>query len=577
MNNLRKFTHILSLLAILLTALPSCKTGKTDPPKNKGGRYDFKQVFHQAMQEKMRNNYDVAAENFLKCLGMEPENDAVHFALSDCYEALGETEKALQYAVKAHELDRENKWYQLRCADLYFAKGNYHKSAEYYGYSIASEKNIEIKFKYAESLIFSQQYKKAIVILDEIEVETSIAPHLSLTKHDLYLELGDENGAEAELKKLVESDPGNTENQIVVADYFLRTNQMPKAEKIANEALNLAPNNGELRLILADIAIRKGDLKTCFEHLEIGFNSADVSLTQKIGLIGNLQQYAFEDSEDGRMIKSGLEKLYVIIYSDEIGNDTLHAQYGYFLDGINKPLEAIEQFKKGVGINPASFDNWMTLIYAQMEVKDYAGMLESSKKAVDLFPAQPTIFLLAAIAALENKMYDQAEEWLYYGKGLVVRNPGLEAEFQHQLGVLSWKQKDYDQAHMYFDEAKRIDNFNGNVYESKALCFMDEGKKDEALGEVQSAIDQVPTNAYFLNLKATIHARRGEPDDALRSVESALIFEPKNPLILENYGDILFRKGQIDKAVEQWQKALDNGGYSPLLIKKLNDKTYYEQ
>ena len=565
-------------MGILFIGISSCKTAKPDKDKKvKDSRYDFKSTFHNAMQEKMRDNYDVAAEEFQKCLSMEPDNDAVHYALSDCYEKLKQMEKSLEYAVKAYDLDNSNKWYQLRCADLYFAKGDYHNAAKYYGMSIEEEKNLDIKFRYAESLIFSAQYKEAITVLDELEVETMVSPQLSLTKHDLYLELGDQESADKELKKLIENDPNNIENRIVVADYFLRTNQMQEAEKIANDALEIAPKNGELRLILADIAIRKGDLTTCFNHLEVGFNSADVSLTQKMGLIGNLQQYAFEDSEDGRKIKAGLESLYQIIYTEELQNDTLHAQYGYFLDGIGRPLEAIEQFEKVVKIHPASFDNWMTLIYAQMDIQDYDGMFKSSKEAVELFPAQPVIFLFAGISATESGNFDQSEEWLYYGKGLVVKNPSLDADFQHQLGILSWRQKDYDQAHTYFDEAKRIDAFNGNVFHSKAMCYLDQDKKDEALKVAQEAVDLAPTSAFFLRLKGIVHAKRGEMEDAVRSLESAMMFEPNNPTIIESYGDVLFQSGKVDRALDQWQLAMDKGGYNALLLKKITDKKYYEQ
>lgn len=556
-----------------------CKTSKPkdELTKRDDEKYKFKEVFHTAIQEKMRDNYDVAEGLFLKCLAMQPENDAVHFALSDVYEVMGDMNKALEYAQMAYDLDIENKWYQLRCANLFFEAGNYHKAAEFYRISIGDEKNLEIKFKYAESLIYSAQYKPAIEILSEIEVEVGISPNLSLTKHDLYLELGDKDAAANEMRRLIESDPDNIQNRLVVADYFLRTNQMDKAEKMIDETLNIAPNNGEVRLILADIAIRKGDLTTCFENLELGFESEDVNLSQKMRLISNLQQYAFEQTEDGILIKDGLTNLYEIIYDDNIQNDTLHAQYGYFLDGIGKPLEAVEQFKKVVEINPKHYDNWMTLIYGQMDIKDFDGMFETCKEAVELFPSQPTIFLMAGMSAIEIKKFDQAEEWLYYGKGLVVKNPSLEAEFQHQLGVLSWKQEDYTQAHSYFDQAKEIDSYNGNIYESKALCLVEQGNNEEALAEAQDAVDQAPTNAFFLNLKALILFKTGDLKNAQKTVENALVYEPRNPMIIENYGDILFEAGKVDQALEQWQKAMENGGYNNILQKKITDKKYYEQ
>ncbi|MBD3639276.1 MAG: tetratricopeptide repeat protein [Crocinitomicaceae bacterium] len=569
--------NILALLSVVLVmAFVSCKTGKDDKIK-KPPQDNFRITFHQAIQEKMRDNYDVAAELFEKCLTYRPENDAVHYALSDVYQELGESEKSLNHALQAYELDKENRWYQVRLAKMYFDRGNYHKSAEFYAISIEQERNLDVKFKYAEALIYSHQYKKAIAILDEIEVETGLSPSLSLTKHDMYLQLGDEEAAKQELDHLINDNPSNIENRLVVADYFLRTNQVKAAEEVVQEALKIEPHNGEARLIMADISIRRGDLKACFEHLDKGFRAEDVSMSRKVALIGNLQQYAFEDNDDARQIRDGLENLYQIIYSDEIKNDTLHAQYAQFLQAQHKPLEAIEQFKKVVDINPNSYDNWMQLLYSQLNIKDYEGMYETGLEVVALFPSQPTVFLLAGMAATESGKHEDAEEWLYYGKEIVVNDPGLSAEFLHQLGILSWRQKDFEQAHIYFDQAKQKDPYNGNVYESKALCYVDQSEEDLALKEVESALSQAPTNAFFHDVKGLVYFRLGNYEKSKQALENALVYEEKNPKILEHYGDVLFKLGEKEEALKQWQKAKDNGGYNDILNKKLKDKTYYEQ
>ena len=555
----------------------SCKGPKEAAPQKHPPKDDFRITFHEAIQEKMRGNYDVAAELFEKCLSYNDNSDAVHYALSDVYEYLKKQDKSLEHALRAFELDQENKWYQLRLGDMYYTQGNYHKSSEYYALAIADEKNLDIKFKYAESLIFSHNYKKAIEVLNEIEVETGISPHISLTKHDMYLELGDTESAERELYLLIADNPKSIENRLAVADYFLRTNQPQKAEKIANEALVFAPESGEVRLILADIAIRKGDLDKCFEHLKIGFKYDDVSLSRKLGLIGNLQRYAFEQTEDGKKIQLGLEDLYQLIYDVEAKNDTLHSQYGNFLLLQNKPVEAVVQFQKVVDINPDSFDNWLQLLYLRMDIADFEGMLVNAKAAIELYPSQPVIFLLAGMSAYEMADYSSSEEWLYYGKELVVNDPPLASEFEHQLGCLSWKQKDYAQAKTYFDSAKSTDPYNGNVFYSQAMCYLDEGKNDQAQKEAESALEKAPTSSYFLDLKGMVQFKIGNFEKAKKAFENALVYEQYNPIILEHYGDVLYQLGDTTAAMKQWQLARDYGGYNPVLLKKMTDKKYYAQ
>ena len=557
---LNKFIYI-SFFALLL-GITSCKGGK-DVPVKKTPDDTYRITFHQAIQEKMRGNYDISIELFNKCLEIDPSSDASHFALSDLYEKTGDDAKTMQHANLAYDLDKENKWYILRLAQLYYDIGNYHKSANFFKMIIADEKSLDIKLKYTESLIYSHQYEPAIDIINEIEVETGKTPQLSLTKHDMYLELNKPDLAQKELDELIADDPSNIENRLVIADYFLRTNQMEKAEEVANELVKMAPKNGEVRLMIADIELRKGNLDACFDHLRIGFAEDDVSLSRKLALIGSLQRFAFEDNEDAKVIEKGLSDLYEVVYDEKVQNDTLHAQYGYFLQLQNRPLEAIEQFKKVVDINPNHYDSWIELLYAQYNAQEFGEMFEYTKKAVELFPSQPGIFLLAGISAYKNQDY-------------VVKDMGLTSEFEHQLGVLSWLQKDYKQANKYFDMAMVTDSYNGNAYKSKALCLLEEDKEDEAFKIVDDALNEDPVNSFFLDLKGQLFFKTGKFDQAKKYFENALIYEPKNPDIVEHYGDALFKLGDIDKAIKNWEQARDLGGFSKVLMKKIGERTYVE-
>lgn len=559
--------------------LSACKGAKdtTGSEKRLNTKDQYKSYFHQAIQEKMKGNYDLAASLFEKCLSVNAESDAAHFALSDLYERLGNQDKALMHANSAYELDKENRWYILKLANMYFDVGNYHKSAEYFVQGIDDEQNLEVKFKYAEALIYSQQYKKAIDLLNEIEIETGKNPQLSLTKHDMYLEMDDKESAQKELDELIADSPTNLENRLVIADYFLRTNQLGKAEQVAKEALNIAPKNGEIHLILADIRLRNEDLDQCFYHLEIGFEQPEVTLGRKVALISGLQRYAFEDNEEAKRIEEGVSELYRIIYNEEAQNDTLHAQYGYFLQQQNQPMKAIDQYQKVVEINPDSFDSWQRLLHLQYQVDDYKKMYENGNKALELFPAQPTIYLLAGIAAYETAHFEQAEEWLYYGKGLVIDDHELTGEFEHQLGMMEWEQKNYKEAQKYFELAKKTDVYNGNIYRSQALCYIEEGNEEKAMEVANKALDEAPTNAFFLDVKGLIYFELKRYEQAKKYFENALIYEPQNAEILEHLGDVLFLLGKEEEALENWKKARNFGAYTERLIKKITDKKYYAE
>lgn len=558
--------------------LSSCKGGKDlqEKPVKHPVEDPFKANFHAGVLEKMRGNFDLAEGHFQKCLGINQESDAAHFALSDIYETKGNDDKALEHAEAAYNIDNENKWYSLRCADLFYKKGNYHMSADYYSKTIEEEKNLDVKFKYAETLIFSNEAKKAIAMLDEIEVETGKSPHLSLTKHDLYLKLKNEDAAKKELDALIEDNPSSIENRLVIADYFLRTNQNEKAEEAIIGTLGINPNSGEAHLMMADIKLRKSDLAGSFVHLEKGFVQDDVIMSRKIALIQGLEPYAFTENEDAALIKTGLTKLYEILYDEDLKNDTLHYAYGIFLREGGEGRKATEQFKLVTEINPGNYNSWRQLLFMNYELDNYAGMFENGENAIEVYPAQSELYLLTGIGAREINKLEEAEEWLSLGKDLVVNDDGLKAEFLHQIGKNFALKKNFEKAFKYFDDALKIDPYNGNIYSSKAEAQLEMGNKDDAINTLDNALQEAPTNAYLLDALGLIHFRTEGYERALKYFENALIYQ-KDPLFVEHFGDALFKLGKTNEALEKWQEAKDDGRDTDLINRKLTDKTYYAE
>lgn len=575
---MKRITYLLFSGLILSAGLiTSCKGGKDlqEKPLKHQVEDEFKTNFHQAIREKMKGNFDIAETYFQKCLSLQQDNDAVHFALSEIHEELGNPEKSTAFAISAYELDKTNKWYIMRLANIYYKTGNYHKSAELFETIISNEKNLDVKFKYAEALIHSQNYERAIEMLDEIEIEVGKSPHLSLTKHDLYLELKYPELAQKELDDLINDVPSNIENRLVVADYFLQTNQVPAAQKVLTEAMTYEPNNGEIQVMLADISLRKNELTQAFVHLRKGFAQPDVSLNRKMQLIQGLEPYAFGPSDDQAEVKAGLNSLYEIIYDESAKNDTLHYRYGIFLRESKEFKKAAQQFQKVADLNPGNYKGWLQLLHLQDELEQFESMFKNGEAAIDVYPSQPEIYLLTGIAARESGKLEEAEEWLFLGKDLVVNEPSLTSEFQHQLGRLYTEQKDYDKAYAAFTKASQLDPFNGNVYGARAEALLEEGKKDAAIAEIQVGLDKAPTSPFLLDAMGQIYFKMGNYERAEDYFNKAIIFENQG-VFVEHLGDTFSKQGKTEKAVEKWREAMKLGRDTDLINKKIAEQTYYE-
>jgi tetratricopeptide (TPR) repeat protein len=557
----------------------SCKTQEQAadlPPKTPTNDL-FRDYFHQAIGEKMIGHYDRAIEIFEECLKLEPNSSAVHFALSDLYELQGNKTKAIEFAKRAFELDKLNKWYTLRLADLYFGIGDYASSATYFDLAIdEEEQNLDLKFKYAEALIYSDQYQKAIDMMNVIEVETGKIPQLSLTKHDMYMALGQEEKAQAELNSLINEDPSNVENRVFVAEYFLNTNQAEKAKQVALDAIKIDPESGSAYVVLADVEIRSGNISAAFGHLKTAFAKDDVELERKLELISGLMPYAFSADPDAPIIQQGIGDLFAIIYDPALKNSRLHSIYGTFLQQQGKKTEALAQFRMVCELNKDDYQAWDNLLNIEYDLNAYRDMFNDAQKAIELFPSQPMLYLLAGIGAYESGNFNAAEEYLFLGKDLVVQNNELLAEFYYHLGKVSGIQKNYSEAYTYLDQAKKILPQFAKAYGAKARFLFEEGKISESQLEIKSGLAIEPNNASLLHVQGLIYLQQKDYPAALKTLERAAINGYTNGDILESYGDALYLNGDKEKAYQTWVEAEKNGNNSAVLKRKIADKTYYE-
>lgn len=570
----------LLVFAVFSFTLIACKTqaGATEGDSKERNEQAFRNHFHDAIAEKMIGHYDRAIELFEHCLTLNQSSHATYFALSELYEITGNQAKAIQSAENAYRLDATNKWYALRLGDLFFSIGDYQNSAKYFDAGIdETEKNIDLKFKYAESLIYSDQYEKAIVVMDEIEVETGKIPELSLTKHDMYIALGEPEKAQAELNSLIADNPSNIENRIVVAEYFLKTNQPDKAKLIIEETLKLNPESGTAYIILADVELRSGNLDAAFEHLKIAFVKDDVTIERKLELIWGLAPYAFDGgTADAKKIETGIEALFILIYDVELKNEQLHRYYGTFLKNQGKKPEALAQFKLAFSLKASDYSTMEQLLNLEYEISAYNDMFVDGQKAIDLYPSQPMFYLLTGIGAYESGKYDVAKEYLFLGKDLVVQDNELAAEFYYHLGKVSCLQKKFSEGYAHFEKSKDLFPAGAKVYGAKAKFLFEEGKTSDAEIEIKIGLEIDANNAVVLHIQGIIFIAKKDYSSAVKILQKAVMNDVNNGLIIETYGDALYLNGDIDNAVVTWMEAEKKGNNSALLKQKIADKKYYE-
>ncbi len=572
-----KFFKILPFIALLV--LSACKNhkdlAKKEVIEQEKQELEFKSVFHEANSEKMIGHNERAIELFNQCIVLNPNSGACYFALSEIYLKQNQSQKAIELAQKAYALNKTNKWYVVHLADMFYNQGNYHQSAKFYQLLIDdfNEKNIEYRYKYAESLIYSNQALKAIQQLNLIEKEVGKSPELSLTKHDLYNSIGKTKEANLEIENLLKDFPKNEEIRVTILNYYLQTNQVDKAEEIANQILEINPNNGNALLGLADIEIRQNHINKSFDYLDKGFNSNDVDTERKISLLNGLTSYAFNSTDNSSdLINQRLAPLFEKLNETENNNADFIKLYAKYLELNHNNIKARKLFSKSCQLDPSNYNTWDALLNLDYKTKLYDSLFIDGQKAIEYFPSQPMVYLLTGIGAYESGKYDEAEEYLFLGQDLVINDPELKSEFEYHIGKNYWKQGEKKESKNYFDKALKTYPNNAKIYNGYALLLLEDQQLDEAEQQILNALNIDANNVSFLDTYGLILMTKKQYNKAIKQYEKAIAFEHNNPQVLEHYGDALYLNGNANKAVEMWKASQQAGNSSVTLSNKITNK-----
>ena len=154
----------------------------------------------------------------------------------------------------------------------------------------------------------------------------------------------------------------------------------------------------------------------------------------------------------------------------------------------------------------------------------------------------------------------------------------LTAFYRHQRAILStaaivviaalsccaWVQTSYwRDSETLFRHALAVTTNNDVAENNLGIVFMGQGKLDEAISLLQSAVDLRPDNSPAHENLAKALLQKGRGSDALVHYRKLLDLQPDNMEVHNIVGTVLVQQGRVQEGVEEWQKVLsvepDNG------------------
>ena len=558
-------------------AEPSAKSEsstETDPLAERE-RMQFDRAFFAGQKEKALGNYDRALEYFFEALRIDGSNGTVMYELSLLYLEFQNVPQAQFFCEGAVEVEPNNRWYRMVLADIYGLQRNYEAQAGQYAELEKIEpSNPEHSFNLAITLLQQNDLKGALKVYEQMEKQYGVIEEIALQKELIYLKLGSIDKATAELEKLIATSPDNVQYYVLLAELFMANDMTDEARMEYDRALELFPNAAEVHLGLAGFYEENGQYDKALKSYVIAFQNPDLNIDAKMGVI--LKYY--ERSGRDPNLKEDAFMLVEAVINAHPNNPKGYAVQGDFYLREQDGKKARESFRKSIDAGATQYAIWQQVLLLDADMGDMKALLEESTAALELFPAQPLVYLLNGFALMADEQYESATEILESGREFAIGNKSLQAQFDSYLGDAYHHVGNDKKSDSYYEKALAFDSDNAVVLNNLAYYLSVRGEKLEKAEQYSKKSNELsPNNGTNQDTYAWVLYKLGRYDEALNWIQKAVSNGGGESVeVREHYGDILFKLGQTDAAVEQWEKARELGGASDLIEQKIREQKLYE-
>jgi tetratricopeptide (TPR) repeat protein len=545
-------------------------------PLDEQKQMQFDYMFVEALKEKSLGNAQQAIQLLSGCLEMNPNSSAAMYELAAIHAENNDFTSASLLLEKAIQLNPDNKWYSLLLAQIYQQTQRFNDAAVIYDKLLQQEpENLEFLYMKAALLSNANKIQESIDAYNKLEEKVGVNEQISVSKQQLYIENDEVEKAFGEIEKLIESNPGDPKYYGLMADLFQSQGDSVNALKYYRKIQEIDPENGFVHFSLANYYLQNGEIEKSFEETKMGFRSQDVDLQTKLQLYmmltANPAQSGIQPEQENELID--------ILLKSHPNEHIVYTVRAESLLKSGKLEEARTELLKALKIEKNDYILWERVLFIDNDLQDWQGLYEHSTEAMDLFPNQPQIYFLNAVACIQLEKYDETVTISDEGLMYVLENKRMEGQFLMLKGEALYKTGKMEEAFQLFDKSIELDPDNhialNNYAYYLSLAGENLSKAEQMSGKV---IERFPDNSTYLDTYAWVLFKKGEYKLAKFYMESAIKNGgEENGTLLEHYGDILFKLEQTEEAIQYWQKAKDFGEVSELLDKKIEERNYFDE
>ncbi len=151
---------------------------------------------------------------------------------------------------------------------------------------------------------------------------------------------------------------------------------------------------------------------------------------------------------------------------------------------------------------------------------------------------------------------DSSDAQVIAGRELALGSLSNDANFYRERGITAYRNGDFPQAIVNFDEAIRLDPNDAQAHNIRGNTWDEMGVFERALADYDEAIRIDPNRPTVFHDRAILWRRRGALDKALIDLDRAIRFSFSDGNMYCDRGLVWYEKGRHDRAVADFNQAI---------------------
>lgn len=385
--------------------------------------------FYNALQQRAIENYDRAVNAIQKCIDKQPNNPAFYYELGKNHLDLDNIIEAEQAFQKATDLNPQEKWYLHGLYDVYYKNKDYPKAITVVQKLIPFDANL--KEDLVSLYVYSNQKEEAIKLLLEMEKTQTLSTTMEYYKLKLLEKQTSistaSNKDEKSLRKAIQLNPKTEQNYVDLMMLYSEQKQEEKAIQVAQQLAKELPNSKWASISLFKFYIEENKGKEAVNELLKVIQNSNVKNSLKHQFLNEFLIF----SANAPNYDTELEQAIDLLSEDTSINVAKEVAKFYF----NKKNHEKTSFflEKALTTTPNDWESINLLLNNLANSQQYDELANRSQIFLNLFPAQPQVYLYAGLAQNKLQKPKQAIDFLETGLEFVIENPELELYFHKQL------------------------------------------------------------------------------------------------------------------------------------------------